>query len=101
MRRLAAQRLLPGEGHDVELGPIERLRESGRSRVANCKTLTRGADPVGIRHAYAGRGSVPGENDIGGRIGLGEIGNLAITRGELGDVLQLELLDDIGDPALA
>ena len=29
VRRLAAQRLLPGEGDDIELGPVELLREGG------------------------------------------------------------------------
>ena len=35
MRGLATQRLLPGERHHIELCEIERLRESGRRRVAD------------------------------------------------------------------
>ena len=35
VRRLAAQRLLPGERHHIELGPVERLGEGGRGGVAD------------------------------------------------------------------
>ena len=35
VRGFAAQRLLPGEGHDIELRPVERLRERRRGGVAD------------------------------------------------------------------
>ena len=101
MRGLAAQRLLPGERHHIELCEIERLRESGRRRVANGEAFAGRADPVGVRHAHARGGAVPGEDDVGSRIGLGEIGKIAIAGMQLGDVLQLQFLDDVADPALA
>ncbi len=101
VRGLAAQRLLPGEGHDIELRPVERLRERRRGGVADGQALAVGADPVGIGHAHAGGGAVPGEDDVGGRIDLGEIGDLAVSRVQLGDVLELQFLDDVADPALA
>ena len=53
VRGFAAQRLLPGEGHDIELLPVQRLRECGRRRVANGETFAVRADPVGVRHAHA------------------------------------------------
>lgn len=35
------------------------------------------------------------------RIDLGEVGDLTVSRVELGDVLELQFLDDVADPALA
>ena len=64
VRRLAAERLLPGEGDDVELGPIEVLREGGGGRVADRQALAVGGDPVGVGHAHAGGRAVPGEDDV-------------------------------------
>ena len=58
-------------------------------------------DPVGVGHAHAGGGAVPGEDDVARRIDLGEIGDFTIAGVELGDVLQLQFLDDVADPALA
>ena len=54
-RGLAAQRLLPRERDDIELRPIERLRESRRGGVADGKAGPIGRDPVGIRHPHARR----------------------------------------------
>ncbi|MEH2475460.1 hypothetical protein V1284_006904 [Nitrobacteraceae bacterium AZCC 2299] len=101
MTGLAAQRLLPGEGDDIELGPVERLRERRRGGVANRQAFTIGLDPVGIGHAHAGGGAVPGEDDVGSRIGLAEIRDFAIAGMQLGDIPELQFLDDIADPALA
>ena len=42
VRRLAAQRLLPGEGDDIELRPVERLGEGGRGGVADGDALAVG-----------------------------------------------------------
>ncbi len=53
MRGLAAQRLLPGERHHIQLCEIERLRERGRRRVANGEALAIGLDPVGVGHTHA------------------------------------------------
>ena len=39
VRGLAAQGLLPGEGHHIELGPIERLGEAGAGGVADGQAL--------------------------------------------------------------
>src|SRR5439155_12566845 len=86
---------------DVELAPVEGLRERGRGGVADGQAFAGRADPVGIRNAHAGGGAVPGEDDVGLRIDLGEVGDFTIGRVELGDVLELQFLDDVADPALA
>ena len=101
MRGLAAQRLLPGERHYIEFCEIEWLRESGRRRVANGEAFAGRADPVGVGHTHARGGAVPGEDDVGSGIGLGKVGKVAIAGMQLGDVLQLQFLDDVADPALA
>ena len=101
VRGFAAQRLLPREGHDIELGPFERLREGGRGRVANGQARAIGGDPVGVRHAHARGGAVPGEDHVACRIDLGEIGQFAVAGAEHGHVLELELLDHVDDPAFA
>ena len=49
MGGFTAERLLPGEGHDIELRPFQRLRERGRGRVADGQAGAVGGDPVGIR----------------------------------------------------
>ena len=51
MRALPAQRLLPGEGDDIELGPVELLREGGRGRVADGEALAEASiqSPFGTR----------------------------------------------------
>ena len=101
VRALAAQRLLPGEGDDIELGPVEPLREGGRGGVADGEACAVGGDPVAVRHAHAGGGAVPGEHHVGGEIDFVQIGQVAIGRLEDGDVLELELLGDVADPAFA
>ncbi len=97
----AAQRLLPGERHHIELGPVELLRERRRRRVADGEAFALGADPVGIGNTHAGSGAVPGEDDVGSGIGLAQIGDFAIAGMQLGHVLELQFLDDIADPAFA
>ena len=87
MAGLAAERLLPGEGYDIELRPIELLRKSRRCGVANGESAAVGGDPVGIGHAHPGGGAVPGENDVVPRIDAGKIRKLAITRAPDGRVL--------------
>src|SRR5690606_1428750 len=74
MRTLAAQRLLPGEGDDIELGEIEVLREGSRSGVADGEALAVGRDPVAIGDADTRCGAVPGEDHVAVEIDLAEIG---------------------------
>ncbi len=101
MRGFAAQHLLPGEGDDIELGAIERLREHRRGRVADGQAFAVRRDPVGVRHPHARGRAVPGEDHVGGEIDLAEVGQLAVRRLQHRGVLELELLDDVGDPAFA
>ena len=49
MRALAAQHLLPGEGHHIELGEIQVLREGRRGRIADRQAFAVGRNPVAIR----------------------------------------------------
>ena len=101
MRGLAAQRLLPGEGDDIELAPIERLREGGRGRVADRQSGPVGGDPIGVGDPYPRRRAVPGEDDVACRIDLGKVGQFAVAGLQHGRVFELELLDDVGHPAFA
>ena len=53
-------------------------------------------------HPHAGGGAVPGEDHVAGcRIDRGEVRQFAVRRLDDARVLQLELLDDVRDPALA
>ena len=100
MGRLAAEHLLPGEGHDIELWPVERLREGGRGRVADRQPLAIIRDPARVNDAHARRRAVPGEDDVAGfRVDLLQVRQLAIRRLEEADIGQLELFCDIGHPA--
>ena len=100
MRAFAAQRLLPGEGHDIELGPVEILGEGGAGGVADGDAFTVGGDEIGVRDADARGGAVPGEDEVGVLAHLGQVRQLAIRRiQDLGR--QLQLLGHVGDPVLA
>jgi hypothetical protein len=101
VRALAAQRLLPGESDDIELGPVQLLRERRRGGVADSQTFAVGRDPVAVRHAHAGGGAVPGEDHVGLEIDFGKIGQFAVRRLEHREIFQLELFFDVGDPAFA
>ena len=101
MGRLAPENLLPGERHDIELRPIEFLGEGRRCRVADRQSLSVAGDPIAVGHANAGGGAIPGENDVVVEIDLGKVRQLAVRRLERADVLELELLDDVGHPAFA
>ena len=101
MLRLAAEHLLPGEGRHIELPPIDLLGEHRRGRVADGQPRAVAGDPIGIGHAHARGRAVPGEHHVAVAIDLGEIGQLAIRREQRAHVLELELLDDVGDPIAA
>ena len=78
VRRLSAQDLLPGEGHHIELGPIQRLREAGGGGVADGDPFPVGGDEVAVRHAHARGGAVPGEDQIGVGAHLAQVRQLAV-----------------------
>ena len=100
MRGLAAEHLLPGEGDDIKLRPVEALGEGGGGGVADGQPLTIVSDPARVDDAHARGGAVPGEDDIAVlRVDLLEVRQFAIGRVEGSDISELELLDDIGDPA--
>src|SRR5690606_23348545 len=77
---LAAQNLLPGEGHDIEFRKVETLCEGGRGRIAEGQTLAVSRNEIAIRDTRARRGAVPGENDIAVEIDLRKIDNLTVRR---------------------
>ena len=101
MLPLAAKHLLPGEGNNVELRPVEFLREGGGGGVAERQAFAVSGDPVRIRNADAGGRAVPGEDHVVLEIGLGKIGQRAVGRIVYAHVLELELLGDVGGPVLA
>ena len=98
MRRLAAQRLLPAEGADIDPLPVDVLGERRRGRVANGEAGAVGRNPVRIMHSDTARRAVPREDDVARGIDAREVGDLAIIGGA--DVgVELELLRDVGHPA--
>ena len=98
VRRLAAERLLPAEGADIDLRPVDVLREGRRGRVADGEAGAVGGDPVGVGHAHAAGRAVPGEDDVARRIDPAEVADLAIIGGaDFG--IELQLLGDVGHPA--
>ena len=101
VRGLAAQRLLPGEGGDIDLVPGDGLGEHRRGGVGEGEAGAVGGDPVAVRHAHARGGAVPGEQHVAAEIDLGEIGQLAVLGLEDAQVGELELLGDVRHPALA
>ena len=101
MLRLAAEHLLPGEGDDIELVEGKRLREGGAGGVADREPGSICRDPVAVGHAHAGSRAVPGEDDVAAEIDLREIRERAVGRLEHAHVGELQLLHDVGRPALS
>ena len=101
MRRLAAKRLLPGEGHDIEPVPRQRLREGGRGRVADRQAPAIGGDRGRWRDADARGRAVPGEDHVMVEVHVGEIDDAAVGRLQYPRVGEFQLLYGVGDPALA
>jgi hypothetical protein len=101
MLRFAAQHLLPGEGRDIELGPVDLLREYRGGRIADGETFAVARDPISIRDADARCGAVPGKNNVAIEIDLAEVRQLAIGRDHRPYIRKLELLEDIDHPFLA
>ena len=67
--RLAAQRLLEREGHDVEIGPRQLHAEGRRGRVAQHQPLMPFQE-VAVRHAHARCRAVPRKDEVGLRVDL-------------------------------
>ena len=99
--RLAAQHLLPGPGHDIELGPGQMHGEGGRGGVAQGEALAPVRDPVAVGHPHTRGGAVPAEHHVAARIDLGEVGQLAVGRDQRAHVGELELLLDVDQPPVA
>jgi hypothetical protein len=100
MAALAAQNLLPREGRDVDLGPVDVIGEHGAGGVGEGQALAVGRDPFGVGNAHAAGGAVPGEQNVARPVDLVQIGELTIIGADHRGV-QLELLHHIGDPAFA
>ena len=99
MGALPAQHLLPRVGYDIELVPGQRHGEHGGGCVANGQAGAVGGDPIAVGNLDARGGAVPGEDDVVVEVNARQVCNLAVTRFDLVHVGQLELLDDIGNPA--
>ncbi len=100
MGRFAAHHLLPGVGDHIELVPLEVLGEGRRGGVADHHAFAVVGDEVGVGHARAGRGAVPGEHQVGVRADPRQVRQLAEGGGQRLGLRQLQLLDDVGDPVL-
>jgi hypothetical protein len=58
-------------------------------------------DPVAIRHAHAGGGAVPGEDNVVREINFSKLGQFAVRHPDDCKIFDFELLFDVGDPAFA
>src|SRR6185437_9295055 len=96
--RFAAKGLLPAEGPDIDLWPVDVLCEGRRRRVADGEPGAVGGNPVSIWHSDAAGRAVPGEDDVVGPIDSAELGNLAIVCGaDFG--VEPQLPRDVAHPA--
>ena len=99
---LAAHRLLPGEGGDVELVPGQVLSEGGRGGVAEGQAR-RGRRRSSRRRGRGRREVVPFQVKQTSASGphRREVGQRAVGRGQHPAVGELQLLGRVGRPALA
>src|SRR5262249_15266181 len=74
MRRLAAERLLPGESGRVELVPLAPLAKGGSSRIANRKALPIGRAPIILRIPHVRENTVRGKDAAEFEIGARKVG---------------------------
>ena len=95
----AAERLLPGPGHDIELGPIEFHREHRRGGVAQRQALAVVGDPVGVGNADARGGAVPGKDHVARKIDRAKVRQFAVVGLEGPGPGDRELFLDIRGPA--
>ncbi len=101
VRRLAAHDLLPGEGGDIDLRPVDGLRKDGGGGVGKRQAAAVGRDPIAVRHAHARGGAVPGEDDVAVEVDGAKVGQAPVVRFKHARVGELQLADDVDDPALA
>ena len=97
----AAHYFLPGPGDDIEFAVVEVHGEDGGGGVAEDESFALLRDPVEVGDADAGGGAVVGEDDVVIEINGTEVGKFSVVGFVAGDVLELELLDHIGDPGRA
>ena len=100
MPAFAAQRLLPAEGRDIDLVPVDVVGEHRAGRVGEAQALAVVRNPVAVGNAHARGGAVPGEQHVVRPVDLAEVGKLAVIGADDGRV-ELQLLDRIGHPAFA
>ncbi|QTK82338.1 Hypothetical protein AT6N2_L1592 [Agrobacterium tumefaciens] len=101
MTALAAQNLLPREGDDVEFRKVHVLRKRRGCGVANGQALAVGGNEIGVGNTNARGRAVPCKDHVTVEIDVGKVRQQAIIGLELANVLQLQLLDNVGDPASA
>ena len=100
MLPLAAQHLLPRVRDHVELGHGHVHGEDGRGGVADDQTVVLVGYPGRVGHPHARGGAVPGEDHVTAEVHLGQIGDLPVVGRKHAHIGELELLGDVGDPAL-
>ncbi len=79
VRRFPAEHLLPGEGGDVDLAPVDGLREQRRRRIDEGEPAAIVGDPIAVRHAHARGRAVPGEDDVAVEVDIVEIRQLPVV----------------------
>src|SRR5690606_16836103 len=75
----AAEHLLPREGRDIDLVPGNVVGEHRAGRVGETEAFAVVRNPVAVRHAHAGGGTIPGEQHVVRPVDLAQIRNLAIV----------------------
>src|SRR5690606_30289143 len=88
-------------GQNIDLRPIDRLREGGRRRVGEREAGAIGGNPVVVWHTHARGRAIRGEKYVATEIDLPEVRQLTIRRLDDTDIGELELFGHVGDPALA
>lgn len=90
--------LLPTIGGDIKLGPWHLHSKCRGSSIIKRQALPRVGDPVTIREAGTGSGTIPSEKGIVFRIVLGQIRDQAVVRCVLkhtGTLLQTQVIHSI------
>lgn len=102
--RTSSENLLPRVSSNIELLPRHIHSKASTSSITQSQPLPIILNPITVGYADSGSGTVEGEADVVVGVDEGEVGEVTVVGGVLGDgygVLELEVAGGVAEPALS